>query len=466
MGDPLFNAGHKERQGLKALFGPLWPVVFLECAGTANAPCVGQELQEQSRTEGLSIAIAKEYMGSWSRAEEHPSYAWVILGLITGTHVMNIYSGRSIVPLTPLLQADLNLTHFQIGMFTSVYFMGAFFFSIPMGWLVDRIGVFWTMPLGQIIVGCFILFLSLADSFVSICILLFLAGIGHAAINPATAKVVMAWFPLKRRAIAMGVKQTGVPIGGALGAATLPALGLWLGWRIAFGVAGFVSIVSVALCLLYYRRPAKSSQSAVPLISTTYRLGEVLKNRDLMLLSVLTIAFLMLQSSLETYIVLYCHDFLFYSIIASGYLLSITHIGAVAGRLSWGPISDLLWGAKRKVVLMLIGGLSSIMCLAFALLSQEVPVWILGGLALVFGACAIGWNGMYLIFAAELAGRGREGRALGLSLTIAFVGHLVGPPLFGYIVDSSGTYSKAWATFCVIMAATTVLIGLVREPEK
>ena len=398
--------------------------------------------------------------------QEHVSrYGWVILGLITGTHVMNIYSGRSIVPLAPLLQTDLDLSHFQIGLFISFYFMGAFFFSVPMGWLVDKIGVYWTMPLGQLIVGSFILSLSFADSFEVLCILLFLGGMGHAAINPATAKVVMAWIPLKRRATAMGVKQTGVPIGGALAASTLPALALAFGWRGAFVMAGAVSLASVVLCFMLYRRPSYPKDQGRP-ITMSFSFVDVFKNRDLMLLSVLMIPFLMLQSSLETYLVLFCHDYLLYSIITAGYVLAITNIGAVTGRLTWGPISDIFWGAKRKVVLMIIGGISSLMCLAFAVLSEHVSMWVVGALALVFGSCAIGWNGMYLIFAAELAGRGREGRALGLSLTIAFVGHLIGPPLFGRIVDLSGTYDAAWLTFCFIMAGTTMIMGVIREPEK
>ena len=396
----------------------------------------------------------------------HPSYAWVILGLITGMHVMNIFSGRSIIPLTPLIQSDLNLSHFQIGIFTTIYFTGAFLSSFPMGWLVDKIGVYATMPIGQFIVGIFILSISMVNSFVLICTLLFLAGIGHAAINPATAKVVMAWFPLNRRATAMGIKQTGVPIGSALAAAMLPAIALLIGWRKAFILSGLVSITSVILSLIFYRKPTYGDKhsSATPL--PDFRISVILKNRDIILLSVLMIGFLMLQSSLETYIVLYCKDVLNYTLITSGFLLSITQIGAISGRLCWGPVSDIFLQAKRKIVLMIIGGISSAMCLVFALLPPNSPILLIGVLVFIFGACAIGWNAIYLVFAAELAGRGREGRAIGISLTIAFIGHLIGPPLFGYMVDLSGSYSASWIIFCLIMAITTTLISLIHENQK
>ena len=348
-----------------------------------------------------------------------------------------------------------------------MYFAGAFFFSFPMGWLVDKIGVYWTMPLGQFIVGTFIFSISLADSFFLICILLFLAGVGHAAINPATSKVVMAWFPLKRRSIAMGFKQTGVPVGGAFAAFLLPALSVKLGWRNALVISGLVSVVSVVLSFLFYRKPVygkKQNYSSASL--KVSRLPAIVKNRDIILLSVLMIGFLMLQSSLETYLVLYCIDVLNLTLIASGLMLSVTQIGAVIGRLGWGPVSDILLRARRKIVLIIIGAISSVMCFSFALLGSHMPLWIIGVLVLIFGACAIGWNAIYIVFVVELAGRGREGRALGISLTIAFIGHLIGPPIFGGCVDYFGSYTASWLVFCVMMLVVTSLINLIHEPAK
>lgn len=394
------------------------------------------------------------------------SYSGVILGLITVTHAMNIYSGRSIVPLTPLLQADLDLSHFQIGMFTSIFFCGAFLLSIPMGWLADRIGVKWAIALGQCMVGSFILCISFAHSFFMVCAFLFLAGMGHATINPSTGKAVMDWFSEKRRATAMGIKQTGVPIGGALAGASLPALALTFGWRKAFVVAGAVSLVSVLCCLLLYRKPHQEDDSQRNQLASPSPTGSVFKNRDLILLSLLMIAFIGLQSSLETYLVLYCNHILLYPVITAGFFLSLAHLGGISGRVTWGYLSDFFFGARRKIVLMVIGTISSVLCLTFSLLTSQVSIWVVGVLVVLFGGCAIGWNGMYFTLAAELAGRGKEATALGISLTIAFLGHVIGPPLFGYVVDATGKYKYAWLLFFVIMATTTALIGLVREPKK
>ena len=164
---------------------------------------------------------------------------------------MNSYSGQSIQPLAPFLQSELHLKHFQIGMLSSVFFLGAFFPSIAMGWLVDRLGVYWTMAIGQLVVGSFILSISLAHSPSTVCGFLFLAGMGGAPINPATGKAVMSWFPIKGRVTAMEVKQMGIPTGWVLGAATLPTVAMSLNRRKTFMISGVISLVSVLFYIFF-----------------------------------------------------------------------------------------------------------------------------------------------------------------------------------------------------------------------
>lgn len=377
---------------------------------------------------------------------------------------MNVYSGRAVQPLAPFLQSEFHLKHVEIGMLASFFFLGAIIFSIPMGWLVDRIGVYWILALGQLVLGSFIFFISFANSFLIICGLLLFAGMGHSTINPATGKAVMAWFSYRGRATAMGFKQTGIPIGGALAAATLPILALSMGLKRTFVVAGGVSLFSVLLCLLIYR---ESREKETPIVLQPLRVAsllEMFKNRNLMILSGVAIIFIFLQFTVETYVLLFCKERLLYPVITSGYLLSLTHLGGMTGRLTWGSLSDFFFGGRRKIVLIMIGGLSSVICLFFVFVSPAFPVWSVTLLVFFFGFCAIGWNGIYLTLVAELVGRERAGMATGVSLTISFSGALFGPPLFGYIVDVTGSYAYAWLVFAFIMGLAAAATHLVHEP--
>jgi len=379
---------------------------------------------------------------------------------------MSAYSGQSVQPLAPFLQSELSLKHIQIGMFTSVFFLGAFFLSIPMGWLVDRFGIYWTMAVGQLIIGLFILSISFADSFAIICGFLLLAGMGHATINPATGKAVISWFSIKGRATAMGVKQTGIPLGGVLAAATLPAIAMSSNWRKAFIISGTISLLSVLFCLLFYKESQTEKNQKKIQTFPLSSLWEIFKDRDLMMLSCLAIVFMGLQISLQTYLILFCKERLLYSVITSGYFLSLAHLGGVAGRLTWGPVSDFFFRGRRRVVLLIIGSLSSIISLSFAFLSPQFPTWSIVILVFLFGFCAIGWNGVYLTLAAELAGGDRAGMATGVTLSIAWFGIFFGPPFFGYIVDRTQSYFHSWLIFSIMMGLTTLCLRWVREPVR
>src|SRR5207247_2186238 len=65
----------------------------------------------------------------------------------------------------------------------------------------------------------------------------------------------MSWFPPRQRATVVGLKQVGLPFGGMLGAALMPALALRLGWRWAITAGALAIVACAALCATVYRDP-------------------------------------------------------------------------------------------------------------------------------------------------------------------------------------------------------------------
>src|SRR4029077_9621843 len=55
-----------------------------------------------------------------------------------------------------------------------------------------------------------------------------------ASVNAASGRAIMAWFPATELGLALGIRQTAIPIGGALGAALLPVLASAGGTHLAF----------------------------------------------------------------------------------------------------------------------------------------------------------------------------------------------------------------------------------------
>src|SRR5207248_8147075 len=74
------------------------------------------------------------------------------------------------------------------------------------------------------------------------------------------------------------------------------------------------------------------------------------------------------------------------------------------------------------------------------------------GLAVVFGAPAIGWNGVQLAEVARHAPKGAAGSVTGAAGFITFSGVVAGPPIFALLAMSTGGYRAGFAAFAALSA--------------
>src|SRR5690606_20899202 len=87
-------------------------------------------------------------------------------------------------------------------------------------------------------------------------------------------------------------------------------------------------------------------------------------------------------------------------------------------------------------------------------------------LALVFlsGIGSLGWTGSYMTIGVEQARPSLAGAASGLTITAMLLGNLIGPPLFGSIVDATG-YSQALVTYGMLVLAASTLFAIFFKPR-
>jgi MFS family permease len=85
---------------------------------------------------------------------------------------------------------------------------------------------------------------------------------------------------------------------------------------------------------------------------------------------------------------------------------------------------------------------------------------------ILFGATAIGWNGIYLAETARLAPEGQVGMATGGTLFFTFLGVAVGPPIFAAIVASTGSYPLGFIIFAILTFACGMAVILFRDKKS
>jgi MFS family permease len=132
------------------------------------------------------------------------------------------------------------------------------------------------------------------------------------------------------------------------------------------------------------------------------------------------------------------------------------------GKPGGGLLSDRFFGSSRRKVLMLWGGIACAMCILITLGGAGLS-WALYPSLFVLGVTSIGWGGVHLTLVAELAGRELAGTAVGSVGVVGMAGCLLGPVLFGYIVDVFGSYQLAWLSCAVSAALCVAALFFVRE---
>ena len=163
--------------------------------------------------------------------------------------------------LAAFVQADLDLNGTQTGLLVTAVGLVPLFALLPVGRMLDRHGERWLVGAGALVLGCGVAVATTQDAYVAVMALLLLGGTGYATAQPGGSSAVAGWFTGPRRGLAMGIRQTGLPLGGALSAAILPTLAERTDWRTALLFAGGVAVAGAIVFTSVYRdhpRPGPS----------------------------------------------------------------------------------------------------------------------------------------------------------------------------------------------------------------
>jgi MFS transporter, ACS family, hexuronate transporter len=302
---------------------------------------------------------------------------------------------------------------------------------------------------------------------------MFVVGLVRGAVMPGASKAIMDWFPARERATAMGIKQTGYPVAGILMAVTLPALALAIGWRYSVALVGLAIIAGGVATLIMYRDQPGDGTTLGLRLGMRDGLRQLARLPQLWVLGIVATLLVTAQLALVAYLALYFSDVVLLTvvpedgarIVAAGGFLALLQVGGVIGRVLWGIVSDRVFPGRRMPMLAVIGGLAGLMALAMGYLSPGLPVWLLASMVFVYGGTAVGWNGLYHALVVETAGRDQAAMAVGFCMTLSQIGTVAGPPLFGFIVDMTGSYQPAWLCLSVLSLGGALVAGLYARAE-
>lgn len=359
--------------------------------------------------------------------------------------------------MAPRVAQALAISPAYLGLYIALAYAGAMTASLAAGGAVARYGAIRVSQAGLLLcaVG---LALCAVPSFIAMAVGAVLIGMGYGPITPASSHLLARTTPAHRISLVFSIKQTGVPVGGALAGAIVPSLQQFAGWQQALLAVAAANVV----CAIVSQRLRKdfdadrdpSRRAAASNFLQPVRM--VLAHPALRMLAGCSFIFSIVQLSLTTYLVTYLTDSLAYGLVAAGALLSVSQAGAVLGRVGFGYASDRWFGARR--MLAMLSAVMALSALATSLLPAHAPGLLVMAVLFVFGATALGWNGVYLAEVARQAPPGMAGVATGGTLAITFLGVMLGPPMFGGLAGLFGNYRVGFAALAVPLAVCAFVL--------
>ena len=395
-----------------------------------------------------------------NQAESRHSYCWVILGILFFSQVVLSLGAYAWGPLGPYIKESLSLTSVQFGSLTSTLYLTSVMVSIPAGMSVDRWGVKPTLLLCMMLMGISMISASFCGSYLPLIILLAFAGASYGMINPLASKGLTLWFDVNFRATAFGIRQMGVTAGGAIAGVLLIYLAQLRSWNLAVLVIGLLAIlIAVATFFFYKELPDKDSDVSVSAKKTQKKVSlvDLLKNRNLILVCLLMSLLCLGQSSIGAFLVLYLKEHLGFPALLAGTFLTITMILGGLGRVVWGIVSDRAFNGRRLPVMRIICVLATISSLSACLWTQDIPKYLFAIIVALFGLSYLGFQGVAVVLMVEACDPELAGRATGFGVTIAWVGMVLGPVIYGAILTFG--YPVSWL-FVTITSVVGLLLSL------
>jgi MFS family permease len=351
------------------------------------------------------------------------SYRWAVLA--AGTTAQAAFSTVSfaIAVLAPALRDEYGLSLTEIGVVLAAEWIGLTLSMLPWGFAVDRWGERWTLAGGLTLCAGFLGASAYASSFGWLVAFLGLAGIAGGSVQSGSGRAVMRWFAASERGLALGIRQTAVPIGGVVAAIVLPQLE---GPR-----AGLLFVAALVL--------AGAVAGAIVLRSGTEEHLEprdveiTLRDRRLWLACWASGLYVVAQVAMMGFVVLFLHDEHGYSTGEAAAVFAVAQGLAVVLRIAVGRWSDLM--GSRVVPLRRLGIAIAVALAAVAVLSDAPGLLLVPALAVATGL-SMAWNGLGFTIAAELGGR-RSGAAIGFQQTVLSGLGVAAPVAFAAVVSAS-----------------------------
>ncbi|MEB2281177.1 MFS transporter [Lysinibacillus xylanilyticus] len=391
-------------------------------------------------------------------------YKWIIVLVATLSQTAATFVTYGMGPIAAFYQIEWGLSSFQTGFIVSAVNIGPIFSMILFGYLMDKRGEKQIIGWGSILLGFSALLLMLVNNYAVLLFLLLIVGVWYGSAQTGGSTAIVKWFPDKHRGLAIGIRQTGIPIGGALASAILTYMYYHHSLTSVHLVQGIVAIAGGLIFLLIYQEPKNRVAVAATSVTFKEKLEAIKNNKDLYPIYIVGIVMMTLQMILVAHFMSYLHQEGGYSLTVAGQYLSLVLIGGMIGRVAIAWISDQFFAQKREFLLMIVMASAVILIVLLPLMLHTKMLMLLG--CFLLGFVALGWYSLFIACVTEQSNPHYVGLTVSAALTLNQFFIVIAPSLFGFIVTFFSSYQLALDIVAIFVALGAMNLYRVTQNTK
>ena len=380
-----------------------------------------------------------------------------LLAQVSTAHLVSHLHIMAVPAMLPLLPTAMQVSFVELGIAIGVFNVVSALVQAPLGFFVDRAGAR-RMLLAALALGSLsFALLAIFPTYLCLLVAMGLAGLANGVYHPADYSLLSRGIVPERMGRAFSVHT----FAGFLGAALAPPImvGAALAWepRWSFAIAAGAGLVGLFVVGLGSPEPAKA---ASPTATEKAKVRARPLTTPLGTLAVLTLLFAMLSLStgaIEKFSVSALVQGFNVTLPAANMALTVFMFASAFGVLAGGVLAD----RTDKHGYLAAGAFALAAVFVVIVIGLPLPPLLLalalGAIGFLTGIVAPSRD--MLVRAASPAGA--EGKTFGIVSTGFNVGGVIGPVLFGFLLDRGLASGVLWASVC-FMAITAVIV-LVQE---
>ncbi|MCL1593127.1 MAG: MFS transporter [Actinomycetia bacterium] len=373
----------------------------------------------------------------------------VFAALLFSTMGVGTFVALSLGILAVVFIEDIGITRAQLGLVFAVNSVGAAVISPVVGRFTDRMGGRGSLVIVAFASAAAFLVLGLAPSLTVLVGGSLIGAVAQAGSNPATNKLIAEDLPPGSQGVVTGIKQSGVQAFVFVGGVVVPSMALAWG-RLSAYVVFAAFAVSLGVFAMWFLPSSNRSRHVAPDV----RSGRL--PSDIWWITLY--GFLLgLSGSVTVLYALFTTESLGRSIVAGGAVVAVVGLTAMPARIMWARHAERNHAYRSSLIVIAVLAIGASLTLVLAGFG---PWWVIWLAAVLTGIGPSSWNSVGMLGLIVFAGPEAAGRASGVVLSGFLVGLGIGPPLFGWIVDSTGSYTTIWllSTVASVLGLLTVLL--------